>query len=188
MECTLFCRKLLPKEASEMLETLLYIYLSPSRGFLVYRTAYFERASIVSIGIDDGNYDFVGKPYDIVPSLYVFCYNFCFLSHTVFLSNGGKNGLFIFSLDPSTLNIKSFKQVDIPKKSFLYTKIDGNLIFANFGDDGYFDGRLTFNLNNFQTVRNNNSFVELENTGVEIMSDEVGILSARRVGFFILLI
>lgn len=104
---------MIPKDSIDVVKILGYMYLSPNRGFLFYQRSslskysgrpitppliegacyshplYRERASIISIDIDKGIYDFVGDFYDEPDwgETQQHCgsrYHFCPINHNIF--------------------------------------------------------------------------------------------------------
>jgi hypothetical protein len=163
-------RKLLPKDSIDVDKIKGYIYLSPKRGFLMYSTSsYCDRVSIISIDLDNETYDFIGNFCDIpgpgwaVGHAY-YTYNFCPENQTVFINKKISRTLFIFYLNFSSFEINSYRTIEVPENAFLFNLINGNLMFANFERVS----ECYFNLNNFKTVKDDNSLVEIENTEVRV--------------------
>jgi hypothetical protein len=128
-----------------------------------------ERVSIILIDIDIGVYDFVGVSYATPapspPIGYTFyTYDYCSANSAVFININRDGTLLIFNLDPLSFAIKNQQIVKIPNKAFLFTFVGGNVVFATIGSESYRE----FDIQNFQAIQNNGSFVEIGNTGVQI--------------------
>lgn len=172
-------RTLVPKKPNELSNILTCVYLSQNRGFLVYGTlCRSTQASIISTDIENGTYELIGNTHTF-PNNLLICCDFI-RKDFVIVIKGEWNHLDIFTIDPSSFNIKSHQKISgLDYGSCLFGLIDGKLVFTNvLGCCGF--SRI---LGNFMVFENEGSFTEIENTSVKV--DIPRIDNARWVWSFL---
>jgi hypothetical protein len=172
-------RKFIPKRPSEAIRNTLYIELSSNRGLLVYDCEIVPLSkgiSLVSIDIKNNTYECIRNVY-IFRNVNDVDYEICRRDNLVFIRypSGRDSRMLIFHIDDS-FSIKSCQEVVIPLKIFLLNSINGKLIFSRINKKD--PGELT--LTNFTILNFDNSFTEIETTGLKITSSELDISSTRR--------
>jgi hypothetical protein len=164
----------MPKDVNNVNKVWVCIYLSTNRGFLVYETpSGSKHASIILIDLDNQIYELVGSPRNFL-FYRIDCYYDAPTScgSTILIKVGAQTHprsqyhLNVFELNSSFSAVDSHRIIVVPYNSDLFHSIDGRLIFNTFYSR--FDGLL---LKDFTIIEKDNSFIEIEDTGVHFKQE-----------------
>jgi hypothetical protein len=174
-------RKLLPKRSNEAKENDLYIGLSLNRGLLVYDQGTLPESkeiSLVSIDIENNTYECIGNVYHFLNVAKV-DYDICRRNNLVFIRHtySDDTEMLVFHID-DTFSIKNCQKVPISSDPFLFKPINQGFIFSSIWENS----SKLLSLYNFMILNSDNSFTDIENTGVEITSPVLDIPLTYMIG------
>lgn len=134
-----------------------------------------KRCSIISINFENGSYELIGDFYEI-------CFNYRF-EHINRLPMKGFYVVIkfqcrqynwfvqIFEIDNSLSNINSYQKANSSEDSILFNLFGKEIMFVDF--HSHCSCNSFYSTGNFTLIKENNSFVEIENTGVDVKMERL---------------